>query len=239
MNQSVSTLTIIGNRNLLETFMLNAESEDTVFSLIQLCPIPDEEPSENWLDWRLANWGTKWDSSNASITVTDTAITYQFTNPILPPLLALDSISRNYPSLTFKLFYVNEFSDICGESFFQDGLINDRTVSYADNFIPKIEIDYNSIIEKDGVVSLSILFSHNLEPLNLQSEPFKSTINASFPSILSDLNLEIDPIDYIKLDNDFLDTHIDKNQIISLVIQEVLPNLESILSNSTTLKPKF
>jgi hypothetical protein len=71
---------------------------------------------ENWYDWNVTNWGTKWDvavSDNTeypetSMEQTDKSVIYSFNTAWSPPLPAIMTLSEQYPDLVFHLFYQEE-----------------------------------------------------------------------------------------------------------------------------------
>ena len=60
----------------------SAESE-SFFNV--LVPRPESE-SENWYDWNVNNWGTKWDTSVELVEKTENAITIAFDTAWAPPI---------------------------------------------------------------------------------------------------------------------------------------------------------
>ena len=59
-------------------------------------------------DWRIKNWGCKWDASNTKCIPGETKLDYTFTTPWSPPSAWLDTVSRKYPALTFYLRFEDE-----------------------------------------------------------------------------------------------------------------------------------
>lgn len=63
---------------------------------------------ESWYDWRVANWGTKWDVVCDQIDgypYDNNYITYYFDSAWAPPLEFLKTIAPNYPLLSFEMHY--------------------------------------------------------------------------------------------------------------------------------------
>ncbi len=60
------------------------------------------------MDWRIKNWGCKWDASNTKCVPAETKLDYTFTTPWSPPSAWLDTVSRKYPALTFYLRFEDE-----------------------------------------------------------------------------------------------------------------------------------
>jgi hypothetical protein len=60
---------------------------------------------QGWYEWNNANWGTKWDCSNA---VFDGNNSWEFDTPWGPPIEAINHLARQFPTLTFTLRYMEE-----------------------------------------------------------------------------------------------------------------------------------
>ena len=73
--------------------------------------------SNNWYDWNVRNWGTKWDVANTddekypeTILVSEdkTFLQYSFNSAWSPPTKAIQKLSLQYPSLKLLLDYEEE-----------------------------------------------------------------------------------------------------------------------------------
>lgn len=68
---------------------------------------------EGWYEWRLKNWGCKWDLSNAqkvfvsreSSTTGEMMVEYIFESPWSPPNKFIEQVAKMYPLLLFTLKY--------------------------------------------------------------------------------------------------------------------------------------
>jgi hypothetical protein len=82
---------------------------------------PDDQSnwfqSDNWYDWNIRNWGTKWDVANTDnekyldtelIMDEDTRLQYSFNTAWSPPLPAMKELSLQYPTLKINLDYEEE-----------------------------------------------------------------------------------------------------------------------------------
>ena len=69
-------------------------------------PIPEDQ-KENWYDWCVKNWGTKWDIGEEQKLEEefDTSLRIAFDTAWSPPLLWLEKVAAEYPSLYFALSY--------------------------------------------------------------------------------------------------------------------------------------
>lgn len=88
----------------------------------------------NWYDWNVRNWGTKWDvavSDDETYPETELIseedwsdrIAYRFNTAWNPPMEAITNLSQQYPNLTFNLSYEEE-TGWGGEVEFKDGEAN-------------------------------------------------------------------------------------------------------------------
>lgn len=84
---------------------------------------------ENWYDWNVRNWGTKWDVAVSDdeqypetelIEESETSLTYSFNTAWSPPVEALAELSAQYPNLVMNHSYEEE-TGWGGEAIIQDG----------------------------------------------------------------------------------------------------------------------
>lgn len=66
--------------------------------------------SDNWYDWALKNWGTKWGSYEASVEIDDNGetATFEFQTAWSSGASAIIHLSKQYPDLSFKLSFADE-----------------------------------------------------------------------------------------------------------------------------------
>jgi hypothetical protein len=71
----------------------------------------------NWYDWNVRNWGTKWDVAvsyeqeypeTELMEETDTLLVYRFNTAWSPPVEAITKLSQQYPSLEIDLVFEEE-----------------------------------------------------------------------------------------------------------------------------------
>lgn len=75
----------------------------------QLHPLPEEE-KDNWYDWHVENWGTKWDIDNTepydyNFDEDAANLFYDFDTAWGPPIEFVQKISQDFPKLLFTLKY--------------------------------------------------------------------------------------------------------------------------------------
>ncbi len=72
---------------------------------------------DNWYDWNVRNWGTKWDVSVGNddkypdtelMEESATSLSYKFNTAWSQPLPAIEALSAQYPELEFNLSYQEE-----------------------------------------------------------------------------------------------------------------------------------
>lgn len=86
---------------------------------------------ESWYDWRIANWGTKWDVEPV-IEDNDTYVNYNFESAWTPPSAFLITIAERYPLLTFRLNFEEPGCDFEGDLEIVNGEIErDETREYS------------------------------------------------------------------------------------------------------------
>ena len=86
--------------------------------------------SLNWYDWRVANWGTKWDV-NAKLRIDDeTYLAYSFDSAWSPPIAWLEKVVKQFPKLHFKLKYEEEGIGFMGIAIGMNGEVVDRCLDY-------------------------------------------------------------------------------------------------------------
>jgi hypothetical protein len=87
------------------------ESEETCFDLSHILPEPDYETIEvkptfggdakdnvmpGWWDWRIQNWGTKWNTYDDELCETEDTLEYRFSTAWAPPEMAIAHLREIY-----------------------------------------------------------------------------------------------------------------------------------------------
>ena len=60
---------------------------------------------DNWYDWNIANWGTKWNVCDAQVDWAETFVTAYFDTAWCPPEKIYDAIVAKFPNLTVNWHY--------------------------------------------------------------------------------------------------------------------------------------
>lgn len=120
-NWCQNILTISGPVEDVDRFMETAKSpvDNTDLSFGMLMPIPDEQ-QDNWYNWCITNWGTKWDVdaviTDETITASDNipygtrkSVTYRFSSAWSPPIELFSTLLNgehpDYENLYVRLTY--------------------------------------------------------------------------------------------------------------------------------------
>jgi len=145
-NWCENELTVSGDEATVQKFKKRVKAKDTALSLAKLFPEPDYSkvkvkptfPSitkevrkgQEWWDWRIQNWGTKWDVEAELVDDWGNGLAYQFDSAWSPPTKWLETISAKWPDLTFKLKYDEPGMGFAGVAVATAGKIQDAAVEY-------------------------------------------------------------------------------------------------------------
>lgn len=84
-------------------------------------------------NWERKNWGVKWGPIESNLqNETSELLIYSFLTAWSPPIRGILSISKNYPELTFTLYYEEPGNAFMGRSIIKNGTIDDRCLEYMD-----------------------------------------------------------------------------------------------------------
>jgi hypothetical protein len=119
---------------------LESYLKENGLSFEKIKPTPPELLEGNgWYDWRLENWGTKWDlSEEEQREVADQLISeiadFQatFMTAWSPPLQAIAALSEMFPNDQFTLDYFESGCWFAGTAIISEGQIDDNQVDDAD-----------------------------------------------------------------------------------------------------------
>lgn len=131
-NWCTNELTITGDPKQIAKFrklaeQKNKDGEKQALSLGNFYPEPDYtktevlptfpdisgtkpvDPSQAWWDWRVQNWGTKWELNEVElIDESEDYLLYRFDTAWSPPVKWLEKVAKDYPELDFRLKYEEE-----------------------------------------------------------------------------------------------------------------------------------
>lgn len=138
-NWCENTLKVTGKEIELKRFVDAAKTDELELSFDKLVPMPKElentkSPGDtpNWWDWRIANWGTKWDLSadSTSVTIKRRVAWYSFDTAWGPPTEWLEKVSVLFPKLKFILRYDEPGLCFKGKTIAENGVVNDECKNY-------------------------------------------------------------------------------------------------------------
>lgn len=93
----------------------------------------------SWYDWRVANWGTKWDCYDLEVEeLFVTEIRFNFSTAWSPPCEWLKKIAPMFPNLKFNLYYKEEGNGFQGTAYAHGKFFTNK----CHEFIPEIHSRY-------------------------------------------------------------------------------------------------
>ena len=85
--------------------------------------------TDNWYDWKVQKWGTKWDVEAELIDEDKNHLEYQFDSAWSPPTAWLAKVSKDYPLLQFILKYEEEGMGFMGRTKAHGNSFDDQTLN--------------------------------------------------------------------------------------------------------------
>jgi hypothetical protein len=93
-----------GSERDLDALFTLLKDTDEPFAVV--FPQPDFEGEDDWYDWNIANWGTKWDADGFSISRNkDGTIEMAFATAWSPSIGVTARMAKDFPSLQIAHFY--------------------------------------------------------------------------------------------------------------------------------------
>lgn len=176
-NYCSNQLEIKGEQKEIARFKQNAHSNEGKF-LENLYPMPSTIDLSNstikngnmpdWYNWRIENWGTKWDVDADLIFENETTLNYSFESAWSPPVDALQHISKDYPDLIFNIKFEEEGNDFIGYSIYQNGnVLKQVEGTYNEHASYSVKIENATI--RDDILHVTMLVSYKKDKWNLES----------------------------------------------------------------------
>jgi hypothetical protein len=83
----------------------------------------DVATKNDWYNWNIRNWGTKWDITEQAwlISETEDTLRYSFMTAWSPPIEAITNLARQFPTLEFTMRSSDEAMDWAVEANWQGG----------------------------------------------------------------------------------------------------------------------
>ena len=150
-NYIYNTLKIKGNLNDLNHVLNFVKSDSSLFDFDKILPMPDYiyrgdlidierklYGKNNWYDWSMDNWGTKWNSVGACIE--ENFIRFETANtPCVPVVTAL---AQKYPTMRFEYAFYAGILGTEGKFVYENGeLIFHEYYSGDEYLIPDDDYD--------------------------------------------------------------------------------------------------
>ena len=138
--------------NIIKPTNLEAYNKQSEHSLDK----PIDFSGDNWYDWNVRNWGTKWDVAvhdndkypeTELVEESETTLAYRFNTAWSPPSEALSELSAQYPNVVMSFSYEEE-TGWGGEATIQDGSY-EETQSYENKCRDCDEINTLEYCEND------------------------------------------------------------------------------------------
>jgi hypothetical protein len=128
-NWCENNLTVTGTKESLDKWRIALSNDDSMNPLLKfnkLIPLPEEE-KDNWYDWRVQNWGTKWDivgddePGEEPYDSNDDSYGYSFDTAWGPPIELFENIMVDFPGVRFELAYVEPGMCFAGHLIIDNG----------------------------------------------------------------------------------------------------------------------
>lgn len=160
-NWCFNRLEVTGSENELKKFSdkaklmyknVEGQKEKTEISLQNFLPLPEElvgttapnkdkntelikkYGADNWYDWQVKNWGTKWDIIATLSKQVKGKLVFHFDSAWSPPCPAFVHISKMFPKLKFVLEYEEGGMGYYGRLISKDGLHHDECLNMRFGF---------------------------------------------------------------------------------------------------------
>lgn len=122
-------VTLTGPKEKIDELIIElkkSDERDEQYEILnKLRPRPAEQ-EENWYDWNVNNWGTKWDINVAGYEIVDeTTVTISFDSAWSPPISLYEYLQEN--GWTVDAFYYEPGMAYCGH--YYDG--DDEYIEYG------------------------------------------------------------------------------------------------------------
>lgn len=101
--------------HLVEKKMVNFEEAEQAIENVK------KYGCETWYEWKIGNWGTKWDIKESKIEPQENSVTIDGCTAWSPPIFALLKISKDFDQLQFQISYEEECGGFSGEDTIVNG----------------------------------------------------------------------------------------------------------------------
>jgi hypothetical protein len=104
---------------------------------------------EGWWQWRIDNWGTKWNPSVRDFERLDTEnkVVLSLDTAWAPPIEFFDKFSQLYPTANIQIIYYEPGMNFCGRAVIQNGKVSDR---YINDISPDMQVAAGAVLDENG-----------------------------------------------------------------------------------------
>jgi hypothetical protein len=146
----------------IEKIMSIAPGEDSEFSMENFVPTPNELlEGTGWYEWRIKEWGTKWDMSELYMSTSERSISLGYSTAWSPNIAFWESFSKFYP-VKISHQYLEEGMCFIGEASIEDGRVEDYTTEITSSLYERagatLDADGNIDWDKDQDYNLFDVF---------------------------------------------------------------------------------
>jgi hypothetical protein len=143
---------------------LAAYLQENNFSFEKIKPTPPEKLTDekgSWYQWRVDNWGTKWDLTEqeqrevADLLLSNSAdFTAYFDTAWSPPLQAIAALSEQFPNDSFVLHYLELGCMFAGVAQIANGVIADSEINQTSEDVYRFAeeefgLSYDELVDMD------------------------------------------------------------------------------------------
>jgi hypothetical protein len=116
------------NGKMVANWRVTADGKSVEISAKELSALKRKYGATNWYDWCIGHWGTKWDvTSDTVLTVGEKEIYGWFDTAWAPPVKWLVYVSKEFPTLTFTLYFSEGGVGFYGSFSAKNGSTKDST----------------------------------------------------------------------------------------------------------------
>ena len=116
--------------------------DQEAFIFENLLPRP-ADIGEDWYQWSVDNWGTKWADDSTEITsMSDDDLQFVFSTAWSPPCAGIKTISKNYPDAHFILTWEEGGMCFMGGAVYKDGEVLHEVNIEGDDY-PQFDGDFD------------------------------------------------------------------------------------------------
>lgn len=109
---------------LLQNFISDNSQGNNFKLAMMVTPPPAGLLDTDQMDWRISNWGTKWDVRDGTPLVLNeesNEVEVRFSTAWAPPITWVEKVSSLYPRLTFRIWFDESGGDFAGLAVIKQG----------------------------------------------------------------------------------------------------------------------